>query len=120
MALVGTVGFATISSTTMLHFVTSPYVIRLFEVLKPSPAPVPSSSEKRDREFIAVTCGIYGQQQENKFLLSQTERPSPHPFGSFRVKKGRHFYVYGGGLKDSELQATLTREGITNTDVEKK
>ncbi len=118
MALVGTVGFATISSTTMLHFVTSPYVIRLFEVLKPSP--VPSSSEKRDREFIAVTCGIYGQHQENRFLLSQTERPSPHPFGSFRVKKGRHFYVYGGGLKDSELQATLTREGITQTDVEKK
>ena len=104
LAVIGTVLFSSLSSTAMLHFVGSPYVIRMYEMI--------GDKRKHDREFIAITTGIYGQFKEIPFKMSQAIKPAVHPFGSFRLANpNKNLYVYGGKTDDLEIKQKLTKEG---------
>jgi hypothetical protein len=91
----------------MLHVVGSPYVVRLYEKIRSdNNIPLP------DRQFIAMTTGIYGQMKEVPFRLSQAIKPARHPFASFRLEKpvARNLYIWGGKIEDQEIKKKLTKE----------
>jgi hypothetical protein len=125
MALIGTVGFSSVTSTAFLHLVASPYVVSLYELLPLSSSKaVPTSSglssldssSTVDRRFIAVTCDVFGRLKDTPFSMSEAIKPAVHPFASFLLKKQdgsgkkKNLYIFGRDIRDMEIRARLTKE----------
>jgi hypothetical protein len=130
MALIGTVGFSSVTSTAFLHLVASPYVVALYEIKSPptneAPSSVPtptlsssdfsSSSSAVNRKFIAVTCDVFGRLKESPFSMSEAIKPAVHPFASFLLKKQdgsgkkKNLYIFGRDIQDMEIRTRLTKE----------
>lgn len=121
-----------ISSTFLLQVVTYPYVAYLFEQPSVGASDEPSQSlvatQSSDnihnspvgsRRFRAVRFNFLGNETSTTFNLSAADRNGvSNPFASFRLKREEEkqkssgsdeFYVFGGGLKDLELQRALAR-----------
>eukprot|EP01038_Epipyxis_sp_PR26KG_P006812 gene6812-9328_t len=101
---IATTGLVTsLFSTMLLHGVSTPYVTSLKEI--PPINPVTS-----ERTFIVTRLSIVGRFIDNTFELSQAEKSTVHPFGSFRIKgTNKYFYVFGGTLTDPFVRQTFAK-----------
>mmetsp|Transcript_13633 Transcript_13633/g.18657 ORF Transcript_13633/g.18657 Transcript_13633/m.18657 type:complete len:134 (+) Transcript_13633:79-480(+) len=119
-AIASVVFMTSISSTFLLQVVTYPYVTYLFELPPNESIQTSQSSENindstlSSRRFRAVRLNFLGNETSTTFHLSEADRNGvSSPFASFRLKKEKNkseeFYVFGGGLRDVELQRALAR-----------
>jgi len=117
-AIASVVFMTSISSTFLLQVVRYPYVAYLFELgTVPPTTNNNNDSNIRNRRFRAVRFNFLGNEISTTFNLSAADRNGvSNPFASFRLKKDEkektkadEFYIFGGGLRDAELQRALAR-----------
>lgn len=101
--IAGTAILTSLSSTIFLQTITSPYVVKLFEVSM-------GSSTSQHRRFQATKITLFGTLTSTEFDLHGVEKvtsSSTHPFATFRDADNRYYYVFGDHLKDESLKTIL-------------
>jgi hypothetical protein len=106
VAIAGTALLTSVSSTSMLQYCTSPYIISLEEIK--------TSEQSCDRRLVATRLSVLGFPVKTEFRLSEVEliTRKVHPFATFKLKGNNSlFFVYGKMLEDIELRERLTGLG---------
>jgi hypothetical protein len=100
VAIASTVLFTSISSTTILHLVSQPYVCKLTEISSPS----------NNRKFRAYKYNVLGNVNHFDFYLSDVSKPPAHPFASAQVKNHGGIYIYGENVQDTEVRSAMAKD----------
>jgi hypothetical protein len=110
VAIAGTALVTSVSSTCMLQYCTSPYIVSLDEVVNT----VDAIAERPNRKLIATRLNFLGLSKKTEFNLDDVEllTKNVHPFATFKLKSNDTlFFVYGKMLEDVELRLRLTGLG---------
>ena len=119
IAITGTAFVTTSSSTTMIQYITRPYVISIDELLVGEKKDIDEidgeesrggnvDSDEKDRKFVATTLSLLGFPRQLEFKLADVERHKGiHPFATHMIKDTRVF-LFSQNITDDELKAKLS------------
>ena len=117
VAITGTAFLTTASSTTMIQYITRPYIISMDELVDGHDGgdidDIESANDedicrKKERKFVATTLSLLGNPLRFEFKLSDIERHKGiHPFATHMIK-GKPVFLFSRNITDEELKARLS------------
>jgi hypothetical protein len=103
VAIIGSVVFSSLSSTALLNYITKPYISQLFEVK--------NEMNELERKFRAKRIDWLGRPKYSEFTLTEVEKKSSHPYGSFQLKSTKEsYYIHGPDMTDKKLRELFGKE----------
>ena len=118
VAITGTAFLTTASSTTMIQYITRPYVVSMDELVnvdendgvdtKSTNQSKEGNNNEKDRRFVATTLSLLGNSLNLEFKLSDIERHKGiHPFATHMIK-GNPVFLFSKNITDEELKVKLS------------
>ena len=116
VAITGTAFLTTASSTTMIQYITRPYVVSMDELVDGygnNELDVKSTNQTmknngKERKFVATTLSLLGNPMYLEFKLSDIERHKGiHPFATHKIK-GNPIFLFSRNITDEELKVKLS------------